>query len=216
MGLRPAGQRRCVLLQICSLPLLFPCQHHHPPSLEDLMRLMDEVPVMLACFDAASHRCLYANVHYARFGGLAPARAVGRTAEEIIGAEATARIRPAIDRVLTENTTVTYARSRGRERQWRWIEVQSRAVGLAKPEQVFVMITDITKHRAAELANKQSSDRLAKFMAASVEASPSMSAFIITDVNPPLLRLLGYDCDEMTGRQTTDFVPSSDTRGCVG
>lgn len=171
---------------------------------------MDEVPVMLACFDTASHRCLYANVHYARFGGLAPAQAVGRTAEEIIGAEATARIRPAIDRVLTENTTVTYSRSVDANGKWRWIEVSLVPWGSPKPERVFVMITDITKHRAAELASKQSSDRLAKFMAASVEGIAFHVGGVITDVNPPLLRLLGYDCDEMTGRQTTDFVPSSE------
>ena len=38
------------------------------------------------------------------------------------------------------------------------------------------MITDITKHRAAEVASKQSSDRLAKFMAASVEGLHSTLA----------------------------------------
>jgi len=36
--------------------------------LEDLLRLMDEVPVMLACYDAVTQRCLYANRAYAGLG----------------------------------------------------------------------------------------------------------------------------------------------------
>ena len=179
-------------------------------SLEDLMRLMDEVPVMLACFDAATHRCLYANVHYARLGGLAPEQAVGRTAEEIIGQEATERIRPAVERVLAERTTVTYSRSIDTDGQRRWIEVSLVPWGAPQPERLFVMITDITKHRAAEVASKQSNDRLAKFMAASVEGIAFHVGGVITDVNPPLLRLLGYDSDQMTGRRTIDFVPPSE------
>lgn len=174
------------------------------------MRLMDEVPVLLACFDAASHRCLYANVHYARLGGLTPEQAVGRTAEEIIGSEATERIRPAVERVLAERATVTYSRAMDVDGQRRWIEVSLVPWGEPQPERVFVMITDITKHRAAELASKQSSDRLAKFMAASVEGIAFHVGGVITDVNPPLLRLLGYDSDQMTGRRTIDFVPPSE------
>ncbi len=179
-------------------------------SLKDLVHLMDEVPVMLACFDVASHRCLYANVHYARLGGLTPEQAVGQMAEDIIGPDATERIRPAIGRVFAENTTVTYSRSTEVDGQQRWIEVSLVPWGTPQPERIFVMITDITKHRAAELASKHSADRLAKFTAASVEGIAFHVGGIITDVNPPLLRLLGYDTDEMTGRHTTDFVPPAE------
>lgn len=176
----------------------------------DLTRLMDEVPVMLACFDAETFRCLFANVHYARLGGLTPEQARGRTFAEIIGAEAAASIQPAVDRVLTENTTASYSRVAETGGQQRWIEVSLIPWGGPPVERVFVMITDVTQHRAAELARQASNDRLAKFMAASVEGIAFHVGGVITDVNPPLLTLLGYEAAQMIGHQTVEFVPPSE------
>ena len=163
---------------------------------------------MLACFDLRTHRCLYANASYAKLGGVTPAQAVGKTFAEIIGAEAVARIQPAVDRVLNEKVAVTYSRAlanpAGRER---WIEVSLIPSGSPDVDRTFVMISDISKHRHAEMENKKSSERLRKFMAASLEGIAFHVKGIITDVNPPLLSMLGYSADEMIGHGTLEFVP---------
>lgn len=177
-------------------------------TLEELQRLTDEVPVMLACYDARTQRCLYANAQYASLGGLTPEQAVGRSFTEIIGAEAAARIQPAVDRVLNEKVTVTYSRSltttKGRER---WIEVSLVPWGSPEVDRTFVMISDISKHRRAEMENRKSSERLRKFMAASMEGIAFHVDGVITDVNPPLLRMLGYFASDMIGHTTLEFVP---------
>lgn len=177
-------------------------------TLEELQRLTDEVPVMLACYDVRTRRCLYANAHYANLGGLTPEQAVGKTFAEIIGTEAAERIQPAVDRVLNEKVTVNYSRSfvtpKGHAR---WIEVSLIPSGTPEIDRTFVMISDISKHRRAELENRQSSERLRKFMAASLEGIAFHVDGVITDVNPPLLQMLGYGTDDMVGHRTLEFVP---------
>jgi len=174
--------------------------------LEDLLRLMDEVPVMLACYDAVTQRCLYANRAYAALGGFTPTEAIGRTADEIVGVEVNARIRPDLERALAEGRPLTYARSASVNGAERWIEVTLVPSGVPA-SLMFIVATDMTAHRAAEMASRQNADRLAKFMAASVEGIAFHKDGVVTDINPPLLRLLGYESPhEMIGRLTTDFV----------
>jgi len=177
-------------------------------TLDDLQRLTDEVPVMLACFDLKTQRCMYANARYAAIAGLTPATAVGKTVVEIIGEEATERIRPAMERVIREQVPVSYSRSLvARDGSERWIEVSLIPWGSPEFDRTFVLIADITKHRSAEREAKRSSERLSKFMAASLEGMAFHVRGQITDVNPPLLRMLGYDADDMIGHSTLEFVP---------
>ena len=83
--------------------------------------------------------------------------------------------------------TSASCRARGRPR---WIEVSlvphldddGALVG------AFVLISDITHHRLAEPALRESEERLAKFMQASVEGIVFHSDGVITDVNPPMVR----------------------------
>jgi diguanylate cyclase (GGDEF)-like protein/PAS domain S-box-containing protein len=156
---------------------------------------------MLACFDAASKRCVFANQRYAQLGGLTVDQAVGKTFTEIIGTEAAARIQPMVDRVQREKIAVTYKRSmltpNGVER---WIEVSLIPSSSPELDRTFVMITDISETR-------RSGERLRRFMAASVEGIAFHVGGVITDVNPPLLQMLGYTVDEMVGRSTLEFVP---------
>ena len=166
---------------------------------------------MLACYDTSTRCCLYANSGYAKLGGLTPEQTVGRTIAEIIGVEATARVQPMLDRVFAEKVTVTYSRSmltpEGAER---WIEVSLIPSGTPEQDRTFVTISDITKHRHAEMENRKSSERLRKFMAASLEGVAFHVGGTITDVNPPLLKMLGYSTEEMVGHATLEFVPASE------
>lgn len=55
-----------------------------------------------------------------------------------------------------------------------------------------------------------SADRLAAFMSASTEGIAFHVDGIITDVNPSLLRMLGYDAAQMIGHRTIEFVPPAE------
>ena len=69
-----------------------------------------------------------------------------------------------------------------------------------------MLITDITRHRRAEAALRDSEERLAKFMHASAEGIVFHKDGLITDANPPLLALLGHTLDELLGQPALDFV----------
>jgi len=70
----------------------------------------------------------------------------------------------------------------------------------------FVLINDITRHRVAEQAARESEERLAKFMQASAEGIVFHKDGYITDVNPPICELIGYTHEEMLGRKTLEFI----------
>ena len=179
-------------------------------TLDELRRLTNEVPVMLACYDANSRCCLYANTSYAAMFGLSAEQAVGKSVDTIVGTDATARIAPMIERVLTEKVSVAYTRSLHMAgAPDRWLEVILVPSGAPEIDRVFVMISDISTHRNAEIENHKSNERLRKFMAASLEGIAFHIGGVITDVNPPLLKMLGYRSDEMIGHPAIDFVPQS-------
>ena len=64
----------------------------------------------------------------------------------------------------------------------------------------FVIVTDITGHRLATQALRESEERLAKFMQASAEGIAFHRDGIVTDANPPLCEMLGYTLGEVRGR----------------
>ncbi len=175
----------------------------------ELRALTDAVPVMLACFDIASRRCIYANAEYAALGAMTCDEVLGKTIEQIIGPDAAERVKPHLALLLAERRTVTYTRSTSAPGDApHWIEVRLVPCGLPLIDRVFVMVFDITPNRVAELSSRDSSERLSKFMQASLEGLAFHVKGTITDVNPPLLKLLGYTFEEMVGHQTLEFVPA--------
>lgn len=179
-------------------------------SLPDLLALTDVVPVMLACYDIASLQCIYANAPYAALGGMTCDQVLGKTIEQIIGADAAERVIPQLARMIALQAPVSYTRPTNLpEEHPRWIEVRLVPCGKPVADRVFVMVFDITPHRLAELQSLEIATRLGKFMHASVEGMAFHVQGTITDVNPPLLKMLGYTMDEMVGHQTLEFVPES-------
>jgi len=173
------------------------------------MRLVaDNVPVLIASYDARDDRCLFANAAYAQAFGLDEQQIVGRTFAEVIGVEAAAEIEPYTTLVKRERRAVRYERRIEHAAGDRWIEVHllphvdETGVLVAS----FVLVNDITRHRLAELAVRESEERLAKFMHASAEGIVFHKDGFITDANPPLLTLLGYTLDDMMGRKTLEFI----------
>ena len=172
--------------------------------------LCNNVPAALAYYERSGDTCRYANRGYAEMFGHSETSILGLPVAQIIGKEAAAAIQPQIDHVVNERVGTRYERHLpDGHGGLRFIEVHllphllnedGPAVG------AFVLISDITRHRRAEAAVRDSEERLAKFMHASAEGIVFHKGGFITDVNPPLLALLGYTLPEMLGRSTLDFI----------
>jgi diguanylate cyclase (GGDEF)-like protein/PAS domain S-box-containing protein len=176
---------------------------------EQMRLLANNVPAMIAYYDADTLQCRFANAQYARAFGCDEQSVVGRTVTDVIGDEAAHEIQPQVDRVLRDKLPAMYERQlRARDGTPRWLEVHllphidegGNAVGS------FVLISDITKHRLAEAAVRESEERLAKFMQASVEGIVFHKDGTITDANPPLLALIGCTLAEVRGRNVLSFI----------
>ena len=179
-------------------------------TFSDLLALTDVVPVMLACYDVASGQCIYANAPYAALGGMTCDEVLGKTIEQIIGGDAAERVKPHLERMIALQAPISYTRPTNLPGDNpRWIEVRLVPCGKPIADRVFVMVFDITPYRLAELKSLDDATRLGKFMQASVEGMAFHMKGTITDVNPPLLKMLGYTMDEMVGHQTLKFVPES-------
>lgn len=186
-------------------------------SLEDsaaqFRLLADNVPVLIAVFDAQEQRCLFANRHYARTFGFDEHTILGRPFADIVGASAAQEIQPYVDRVIRERVSVSYERRlQRRNGEDRWIEVN--LIPHLSPEtgQVlssYVLVTDISRFREAEKAVRESEDRLDKFMQATVEGIVFHRDGVITDANPPACALVGMTLEELVGRSSLELVAPS-------
>ena len=174
------------------------------------LRVMaNKLPVLIAHYRLSDFRCLYANQLYAQTFGFDEKSVLGCTFEEVIGSEAAKLIQPSVDRLLAEQVAVSYERKLVRaDGTVRWLEgtlvPQFNAAGAL--EAAFVLISDITRHRTAEIAMRESEERLSKFMQATVEGILFHADNVVTDVNPALCQLMGYSLDEMLGRNVLELI----------
>jgi diguanylate cyclase (GGDEF)-like protein/PAS domain S-box-containing protein len=174
-----------------------------------LLRLVaNSVPALMAFYDNETLRCLFANAGYARTFGFDEQTVLGRTLEEIIGPDAARSIDPYVLEIRRTHQGQRYERQLPSPQGVRWIEVQLLphfdAAGVLSG--AFVLINDITRHREGERALRESEERLAKFMDASVEGIVFHRDGLVTDANQPALALIGYTLDEMRGRKTLEFI----------
>jgi diguanylate cyclase (GGDEF)-like protein/PAS domain S-box-containing protein len=178
-------------------------------SADQFRLLADNVPALIACYDAATRRCLFANKQYARTFGCDERSIVGRTFAEVIGETAAQEIAPQVDHVLEQREPVMYERRvQDRNGKPRWLEVNllPHLGPDGAPQSCFVLISDITKHRLAEAAVRESEERLAKFMQATAEGIVFHKDGLVTDANPPICSLTGYTLQEMLGRHVLSFI----------
>jgi len=188
------------------------------PSADLLRLLADNVPVLIAYYRAEDFCCIFANQQYARAFGHDTQSIVGRSLASIIGDEALAHIQPHVDKVLRERRSVAYERTlKGADGSDYQVAVDllphladapADAPPCSLPEILgaFVLIADITRHRVAEQAVRESEERLAKFMQASAEGIVFHQGGFVTDANPPICELIGYTLEEMLGRKTLEFI----------
>jgi diguanylate cyclase (GGDEF)-like protein/PAS domain S-box-containing protein len=182
-------------------------------------RLMaNNVPAAIAYYQNDGVICRFANTGYAAMFGFSEQSILGLPLARIIGAEAAREIQPWIDEVQQRRASASYERELPTpDGVSRWIEVTlvPHLVGDGDPAGAFVLVTDITHHRQAEFALRDSEERLAKFLHASAEGIVFHKDGLVTDVNPPLLALLGLRPGDVLGQPALDFV-APDQRERVG
>jgi diguanylate cyclase (GGDEF)-like protein/PAS domain S-box-containing protein len=171
--------------------------------------LADNVPALMAYYDAATFKCQLSNSRYAEAFGWDRQSILGHTVAEVIGEAAARQIQPQVDTVLKQRRAAAYERQLpATDGSERWIEVNllPHLDEHGEPVGCFVLISDITRHRRADQAVRDSEERLAKFMQASDEGIVFHRDGIITDANPPLCQLTGFALEDMLGRRTLDFI----------
>jgi diguanylate cyclase (GGDEF)-like protein/PAS domain S-box-containing protein len=170
--------------------------------------LADNVPALIATFDAASLECLFANKAYARMWGRDEVSIVGHPVREVIGEEAYREIAPYIERARRGESVVYERSTKGADGETHILEVnllpqrdEAGAVTAA-----FVMIHDITRHRMAEQSVRESELRLRKFTEAGHAGIVFHEDGIVTDCNDAILRLSGYKHEELVGSEILQYV----------
>ena len=180
-------------------------------NLDTFRLLANSLQAMIAYYDSAElgYGCRFANKAYAAAFGLTETSIVGKTFVQIIGEAAAREVQPSLDVAANERRAVAYVRelaaADGR-RRWIEVNVMPNLDHVGRPVGAFVIVTDITQHRLATQALRESEERLAKFMQASAEGIAFHRDGIVTDANPPLCELLGYTLDEVRGRHAVEFV----------
>ena len=181
-------------------------------SLETFRLLANSLQAMIAYYDSPElgYGCRFANKAYAGAFGLTETSIIGKTFVEVIGEAAAREVQPSIDTVVNESRAVAYVRElAAADGSRRWIEVNvlpNLPTGGGRPAGAFVIVTDITGHRLATQALRESEERLAKFMQASAEGIAFHRDGVVTDANQPLCEMLGYTLAELRGRRAVDFV----------
>ena len=175
----------------------------------DIRMLADNVPVLIAYFEAGDVTCRFANRAYAQMWGWDEQSIVGHSVEEVIGADAYKEISPYVERVM-RGEVVQYERTLiAADKTQRILEVNLRPQRGATGETIaaFVLIHDITRRRMVEQAVRDSEERLRKFAEATHTGIVFHEDGVITDCNDAILRLTGYSQGEVIGSRIIDYIP---------
>ncbi len=175
---------------------------------QQIRMLADNVPAQIAYFAATDLRCLFANKAYANMWGWDEHNILGRTVEEVIGKESYDAIAPHIERTR-RGEPVTYERSvmdaAGGERILE-VNLLPQRDAEGRTEAAVVLIHDITRHRRAERAARESEERLRKFAEAAQAGVVFHDNGVITDCNEAIARLCGYSVEELVGSSVIQYV----------
>ena len=190
----------------------------NPAVSSTLLRLLaDSVPALIAYYSADDLKCEFANAAYASTYSSDTTSIIGKTLVEIIGEPAAKAIEPYIAQVM-KGQSARYERplvfpngSQG------VIEVtlvpHFDANGTTRG--AFVLVNDITRHRASEQAIRDSEERLRKFSDATSEGIVFLEKGIIVDCNEAAARMTRLSVNELIGRQNADFIAAESIEAVV-
>jgi PAS domain S-box-containing protein len=181
------------------------------PALLDAF--IEQAPV-LAFVTSSSGRVELANESYAAVLNLTRAEVVGRTNEELFGADASAAYRERNSQVVEGGRTVELVETRqhpdGRTHTY-MVNLFPVPGEVAGERSVGGIVVDITPVLAAEAKLAESEVTLKRVL-----ESVNNGVWIVgpdwktTYANPALARMLGTPIEELLGRQPTDFVRPQD------
>jgi diguanylate cyclase (GGDEF)-like protein/PAS domain S-box-containing protein len=177
-------------------------------SRESEIRLLaNSLPVLIAYAEINEQRYTFANKAYAHTYGWTEQTILGRTVREVIGEEAYQLISPHVEAVIN-GKTVNYERPIiSPDGEQRFIEVDliphfNDGTQLG----AFIVINDITKHRLAEQAVRESEERLRKFAAATNDGILFQENGIVVDCNETICNMFGYELAELKGHHLFEFM----------
>jgi diguanylate cyclase (GGDEF)-like protein/PAS domain S-box-containing protein len=188
-----------------------------PPALDTrnpaisgaLLRLLaDNVPALISYYSADGMRCEFANDAYARTYSSDTASIIGKPVVEIIGETAFATIKPYIEDVMLGN-------SASYERPLNFPNGQPGVIEVTlvphfgtdrSVQGAFVLINDISRHRAAEQALRDSEERLRKFSDATSEGIVFIDNGLIVDCNEAAAHMVRLSAADLIGRPNAAFI----------
>ena len=181
----------------------------NPAVSSALLRLLaDNVPALISYYSVDGLKCEFANAAYAKTYSSDTTSIIGKTVVEIIGEPAFKLIEPYIAQVM-QGHSVSYERP---------LVFPNGAPGVievtlvphfdasGKTRGAFVLINDISKHRASEQAIRDSEERLRKFSDATSEGIVFIDKGIIVDGNEAAARMVHLPLDQLIGRPNIDFI----------
>ena len=188
-----------------------------PPALDTrnpaisgaLLRLLaDNVPALISYYSVDGLRCEFANNAYARTYSSDTSSIIGRSVVDIIGESAFAAIKPYIDDVMV-------GKSASYERPLTFPNGQPGVIEVTLVPHfgvdgnvlgAFVLINDISRHRASEQALRDSEERLRKFSDATSEGIVFIDNGVVVDCNEAAARMVRLSPAELIGRPNIEFI----------
>ncbi|MBL8514804.1 MAG: EAL domain-containing protein [Betaproteobacteria bacterium] len=178
---------------------------------EPLLRLLaDNIPILIAYYRVEGLICEFANAAYARAYSKDGASIIGKDLRSIIGDEAMVITKAWVDQVAERGETARYERAlvypNGTTGYIEVTLVPHFDPGEVKPHGAFVLVNDITRYRAAEIAIRESEERLKKFFDATTEGLVFIEDGIIIDCNSAVARMVRLSERELIGRRNIEFI----------
>ncbi|MDM7942137.1 MAG: PAS domain S-box protein [Hydrogenophaga sp.] len=172
-----------------------------------LRNFCNAIPVMVAHY---SHpfRCEYANRHYAALYGHNEQSILGLTVGELPRIDPDDRM-PTRELALPERSLVTYEQSLVDPKsglQWLEVTVVPFFDDSGSTPGGAILNQFITQRRRAEIASRESENRLAAFMQASAEGVIFHVDGVITDANPAACHLYDGAMDKLLGRPVLELI----------
>jgi PAS domain S-box-containing protein len=183
---------------------------------QHLELVLDNVPAMVAYYDALSIRCVFANQLYAQVYGWRVEQVVGMHCRDIIGLEAWELIAPHVNAVLA-GKEVRYEREvnvPGVPKRHMEVSLLPHYVDAPQaPAQLvgaFVLINDITQRYQAEQRILEREQRAMRFANASSEGIVFYEDGIIRDCNEAFCLMLKRSREELLGKHVEILFAKDD------
>ncbi len=176
---------------------------------DQLRDLADRVPLMMGYHEAGELRCTYANQPYAHAFGFDVQAIHGCSIPQVLGEELAQQVQPFIAQALRSGQRCSCEQEielADGHRVWTEVAFAPQHDEAGRVQGLFVLLSDLTRHRSAERAMIESEERLAKFMQASVEGILFHRDGRIADANPAICELLGQTLHELLGRRVLDLI----------